>query len=67
METVKISYEKMVKILSDGLELIDRNENGEAYRLILIPGYNDQIFVERCPEWDAKNDGKSISKDSKDK
>lgn len=53
----KISYEKMVEILSDGLELIDMDEEGQAYKLMLIPGYDDQIFADRCPEWDESNEG----------
>ena len=52
----KINYEKMVELLAEGLELIDRDEAGDAYRLTLLP--DDNIFAERCPEWDEKNDGR---------
>jgi hypothetical protein len=63
----KISYDKMAELLADGLELIDRDEDGQAYRLYLIPGYDDQIFAERCPEWDEKNDGHRETKEQSKK
>lgn len=46
----KMPYNKMLEVLQDNIPLTDTDDDGRAWKLVLLPG--KKIFRVRDPEWD---------------